>query len=154
MATKWLSKGPVNRPITNTQPESLVITTQYQVLRTMSFPRSNYDPRRVCLNPFPDLNLGKYRRTIGIYLAGALVSSSLPCVLLLNPRQIAIFQCPPVAHHIVRLGQLDILRCCHPICSRPFSLWRSSDPPSRTRNFCRLGSRHLLAHRNAYHQPH
>ncbi|KIM55268.1 hypothetical protein SCLCIDRAFT_1221307 [Scleroderma citrinum Foug A] len=38
----------------------------------MSFPRSNYDPRRVCLNPFPDLNLGKYRRTIGIYLAGAL----------------------------------------------------------------------------------
>ncbi|OJA13553.1 hypothetical protein AZE42_08222 [Rhizopogon vesiculosus] len=40
----------------------------------MSLPRSDYDPRRVCLNPFPDFNfnLGKHRRTIGIYLAGAL----------------------------------------------------------------------------------
>ncbi|KAG1720578.1 uncharacterized protein EDB91DRAFT_1177802 [Suillus paluster] len=40
----------------------------------MSLPRSDYDPRRVCLNPFPDLNLnlGKHRRTVGIYLAGAL----------------------------------------------------------------------------------
>ncbi|KII87978.1 hypothetical protein PLICRDRAFT_112370 [Plicaturopsis crispa FD-325 SS-3] len=38
----------------------------------MSLPRSNYDPRRVCLNPFPDVNLGKHRRTVGIYLAGAL----------------------------------------------------------------------------------
>jgi hypothetical protein len=48
----------------------------------MSLPRSDYDPRRVCLNPFPDLNLnfGKHRRTIGIYLAGALVCTfpSLP----------------------------------------------------------------------------
>ncbi|KAG9309993.1 hypothetical protein JVU11DRAFT_10027 [Chiua virens] len=34
--------------------------------------RSEYDSRRVCLNPFPDFNFGKYRRTIGIYLAGAL----------------------------------------------------------------------------------
>ncbi|KAH7905530.1 hypothetical protein BJ138DRAFT_1103837 [Hygrophoropsis aurantiaca] len=38
----------------------------------MSLPRSDYDPRRVCLNPFPDVNFGKHRRTIGIYLAGAL----------------------------------------------------------------------------------
>ncbi|KAE9400817.1 UPF0220-domain-containing protein [Gymnopus androsaceus JB14] len=38
----------------------------------MSLPRSNYDPRRVCLNPFPDLHLGKYRRNVGVYLAGAL----------------------------------------------------------------------------------
>ncbi|KAN0084075.1 Uncharacterized protein family UPF0220 [Tylopilus felleus] len=35
---------------------------------SMSYAR----PDRVCLNPFPELNLGKYRRTIGIYLAGAL----------------------------------------------------------------------------------
>lgn len=42
-------------------------------LLTMSLPRSNYDPRRVCLNPFPALSFGKYRRTIGIYLAGGLV---------------------------------------------------------------------------------
>ncbi|KAE9391243.1 UPF0220-domain-containing protein [Gymnopus androsaceus JB14] len=39
----------------------------------MSLPRSNYDPRRVCLNPFPDFHLGKYHRTVGVYLAGALV---------------------------------------------------------------------------------
>ncbi|TFK21621.1 UPF0220-domain-containing protein [Coprinopsis marcescibilis] len=38
----------------------------------MSLPRSNYDPRRVCLNPFPNLTLGKHRRTVGVYLAGAL----------------------------------------------------------------------------------
>ncbi|CCM03294.1 uncharacterized protein FIBRA_05422 [Fibroporia radiculosa] len=37
-----------------------------------SLPRANYDPRRVCLNPFPALNLGKHRRAIGIYLAGGL----------------------------------------------------------------------------------
>jgi len=38
----------------------------------MSLPRANYDPRRVCVNPFPELNLGKHRRTVGVYLAGAL----------------------------------------------------------------------------------
>ncbi|TEB24252.1 UPF0220-domain-containing protein [Coprinellus micaceus] len=38
----------------------------------MSLPRANYDPRRVCLNPFPELTLGKHKRTIGVYLAGAL----------------------------------------------------------------------------------
>jgi hypothetical protein len=53
---------------------------------TMSLPRSNYDPRRVCLNPFPALSFGKHRRTIGVYLAGALVrrhptsyNTSTPC---------------------------------------------------------------------------
>jgi len=38
----------------------------------MSLPRVNYDPRRVCLNPFPEFTLGKHRRTVGVYLAGAL----------------------------------------------------------------------------------
>ncbi|KAH9937971.1 hypothetical protein B0H21DRAFT_757721 [Amylocystis lapponica] len=38
----------------------------------MSLPRSNYDPRRVCLTPFPAFDLGKHRRTMGIYLAGGL----------------------------------------------------------------------------------
>lgn len=38
----------------------------------MSLPRSNYDPRRVCLNPFPELTLGKHKRTVGVYLSGAL----------------------------------------------------------------------------------
>lgn len=44
-----------------------------QKLLAMSLPRSSYDPRRVCLNPFPALNLGKHRRTFGVYLAGGLV---------------------------------------------------------------------------------
>jgi hypothetical protein len=38
----------------------------------MSLPRANYDPRRVCINPFPNLALSKHRRTVGVYLAGAL----------------------------------------------------------------------------------
>jgi hypothetical protein len=38
----------------------------------MSFTRANYNPSRVCINPFPELNLGRHRRTIGVYLAGAL----------------------------------------------------------------------------------
>jgi len=38
----------------------------------MSIPRSNYDPRRVFVNPFPELSLGKHRRTVGVYLAGGL----------------------------------------------------------------------------------
>ncbi|THU85455.1 UPF0220-domain-containing protein [Dendrothele bispora CBS 962.96] len=38
----------------------------------MSLPRADYDPRRVCINPFPNLTLGKYRRTIGVYFAGGL----------------------------------------------------------------------------------
>lgn len=46
-------------------------------LSSMSLPRANYDPRRVCLNPFPEFSLGKHRRTVGVYLAGALVSGSL-----------------------------------------------------------------------------
>jgi hypothetical protein len=40
----------------------------------MSLPRADYDPRRVCLNPFPNFTLGKHKRTVGVYLAGALVS--------------------------------------------------------------------------------
>ncbi|KAJ7912088.1 hypothetical protein B0H13DRAFT_2008132 [Mycena leptocephala] len=38
----------------------------------MAVPRSNYDPRRVCLNPFPEIDFGKYRRTVGVYIAGGL----------------------------------------------------------------------------------
>jgi hypothetical protein len=43
----------------------------------MAVPRSNYDPRRVCLNPFPEIDFGKYRRTVGVYIAGGLVRSPL-----------------------------------------------------------------------------
>ncbi|TFK46472.1 UPF0220-domain-containing protein [Heliocybe sulcata] len=38
----------------------------------MSLPRGNYDPRRVCVNPFPNLSLDKHKRAIGVYVAGAL----------------------------------------------------------------------------------
>ncbi|KAK7447378.1 Vacuolar protein sorting-associated protein 68 [Stygiomarasmius scandens] len=38
----------------------------------MSLPRADYDPRRVCINPFPNISLGRHRRTIGVYLAGGL----------------------------------------------------------------------------------
>jgi hypothetical protein len=51
---------------------------------TMSLPRSDYDPRRVCLNPFPflsNINIGKHRRAFGVYLAGGLVSPRSPCPL-------------------------------------------------------------------------
>lgn len=43
----------------------------------MTLPRANYDPRRVCLNPFPEFTLGKHKRTVGVYLAGALVGGVL-----------------------------------------------------------------------------
>ncbi|CAK5274818.1 unnamed protein product [Mycena citricolor] len=38
----------------------------------MSLPPSTYDPRRVCLNPFPELNFEKHKRTLGVYTAGFL----------------------------------------------------------------------------------
>jgi hypothetical protein len=36
-----------------------------------------YDPRRVFLNPFPNFTLGRHKRTVGVYLAGALVSRGI-----------------------------------------------------------------------------
>ncbi|KAG8904914.1 hypothetical protein FRB99_001012 [Tulasnella sp. 403] len=38
----------------------------------MSLPRATYDPRRVCLIPFPTVALSAHKRTIGVYTAGAL----------------------------------------------------------------------------------
>ncbi|KAJ8081494.1 Vacuolar protein sorting-associated protein 68 [Marasmius tenuissimus] len=43
----------------------------------MSLPRADYDPRRVCYNPFPNVDLGKHRRTVGVYLAGGLFTLAL-----------------------------------------------------------------------------
>ena len=59
----------------NTYRQLLLIVAPF--IPDMALPRSNYDPRRVCINPFPGLTLGKHRRTIGIYLAGGLVRVSL-----------------------------------------------------------------------------
>ncbi|KAF7324596.1 hypothetical protein MKEN_00500900 [Mycena kentingensis (nom. inval.)] len=56
-----------------------------------SLPRSSYDPRRVCLNPFPDVDFGKHRRTFGVYLAGALVCPLPPIhIYPPNPTKFAI----------------------------------------------------------------
>ncbi|KAG6899916.1 hypothetical protein C0995_004656 [Termitomyces sp. Mi166 len=47
-------------------------STRWLSSSTMSLPRSDYDPRRVFVNPFPEISLGRHRRTVGVYLAGAL----------------------------------------------------------------------------------
>jgi len=38
----------------------------------MSLPRSQYDPRRVCVLPFPTMSFSKHKRSLGVYVAGAL----------------------------------------------------------------------------------
>jgi len=38
----------------------------------MSLPRSSYDPRGVCIIPFPTVALGQHKRAICVYAAGAL----------------------------------------------------------------------------------
>ena len=55
------------------QPTSFHFLPTSSSCTFMSLPRANYDPRRVCLNPFPEFTFGKRRRAIGVYLAGALV---------------------------------------------------------------------------------
>ena len=51
----------------------------------MSLPRSDYDPRRVCLIPFPTVAFGQHKRSLGVYTAGALVGlgngNHMPAVL-------------------------------------------------------------------------
>ena len=56
----------------------------------MSLPRADYDPRRVCVNPCPNftLGLGKHKRTVGVYLAGALVRSPPIRKWIPNPKLI------------------------------------------------------------------
>ena len=84
----------------------------------MSLPRGNYDPRRVCLNPFPEFTLGKHRRTVGVYLAGALVG-------------LALSACIPFDWYIVSLP----LQTGH-FWTLPFSLLTPKRPtvPYRKRN--------------------
>ena len=62
-------------PVSTAQLEShrSLPSSSNSLFHRMSLPRSNYDPRRVCLNPFPEISLGKHRRAVGVYLAGALV---------------------------------------------------------------------------------
>lgn len=81
---------------------------------TMSLPRANYDPRRVCLNPFPEFTLGKHRRTVGVYLAGALVRSQT----LVSSHTLFI------RFSIVCIRPVDLFRCRSPLRARSCSLGR------------------------------
>ena len=75
----------------------------------MSLPRADYDPRRVCVNPCPNvtLGLGKQKRTVGVYLAGALVRSpSLPIhKRILNSELISYFSSVLFSTHACVYGR-------------------------------------------------
>jgi len=105
----------------------------------MSLPRGNYDPRRVCINPFPEITLGKHKRTVGVYLAGALVRVTLIVVVIL-PNFL-----PPV-----RASKLDFSRRRRSLCSRQVAMGATR----RLRHLRRLASRIVLSSRHADRQPH
>ena len=110
----------------------------------MSLPRSDYDPRRVCLNPFPfldKLNLGKHRRTFGVYLAGGLVSP-FPC-----------FNSQPNQLPLVLARNLDISRRRNPLRTRTSTTQRAGLPTARACHIRRLGPGPLLASRYPSRQP-
>lgn len=69
---------------------------------------SDYDVR-VCLNPCPNFTLGKHRRTIGVYLAGALVC--LLCFFFLPKIHNANNSYTPFLASLVCAGELDLLGC-------------------------------------------
>jgi len=108
------SPQPQRLPYCSLPPPQYNFTPSF----VMSLPRGNYDPRRVCLNPFPEFTLGKHRRTVGVYLAGALVGFSTPA-------------CLPFGWYIVSLP----LRTGH-FWTLPFSLLTPKHPtvPYRKRN--------------------
>lgn len=51
------------------------MSSTIQPLPSMSLPRADYDPRRICIIPFPTVPFLKHKRSVGVYTAGALVSS-------------------------------------------------------------------------------
>ena len=76
------------------------------------------------VNPFPFLNKINNRRTLGVYLAGALVSLSrrLP-----NTTDALYFP--------ILLRPLDIFRCRYPLCSPVPTIRRARLPHTRARHF-------------------
>ncbi len=115
----------------------------------MSLPRSDYDPRRVCLNPFPFLekfNLGKHRRAFGVYLAGGLVSPFLP------PSTLPF---PTLAHLVspVLARNLDVPRRRHPLRPRAPPCQRAELPRAGARLLRGLGPRAVLPARHPRRQP-
>lgn len=76
----------------------------------MSLPRANYDPRRVCLNPFPEVSFGRHRRTLGIYLAGglfALANWTFLDAAILSKHAKAPYNAPPGTEPPVRVSFVD-----------------------------------------------
>lgn len=108
---------------------------------TMSLPRANYDPRRVCLNPFPNFTLPftKHRRTIGVYLAGGLVSLRTPRPPLLSSSSASAHRAPAPTTVAAPMPP-TLRRCCYhrrrPASSRSPS-GRSSTPPCSPRTRAR-----------------
>lgn len=107
----------------------------------MSLPRSNYDPRRVCLNPFPEFSLGPHKRTAGIYIAGALVRSHAQ-LLAEAPSLTRTFK---VCHR-----QLDVHRRRSPLSARGAIMGWSSASSCHLR---RLAPWHQCASWDARGQP-
>ena len=125
----------------------------------MALPRSNYDPRRVCINPFPNISLGKHRRTIGIYLAGGLVRSAAPLAFRQTDLPAFSFLHPsrqPVTWFTATVcsRELDVPRCRNSLRTRPFAVRGAADSPARPRLLRRLATRHLFPLGNDRHQPH
>lgn len=84
----------------------------------MALPRHDYDPRRLFVFACPTLPFSKNKRTIGVYVAGALVGSplhSIQGILHLYPDIILFFT--------VCLGSLDVLGCCYIECTCAAAPW-------------------------------
>lgn len=109
-------------------------------LPAMSLPRSNYDPRRVCLNPFPEFTLGKHKRTVGVYLAGALVCTPQPTNFDLHTDPLYIHSSLLQIGHSwmllyvpntpILLGDHTMIRLHHPYTSRSSIGSQASAPSS------------------------
>ena len=147
----------------------------------MSLPRADYDPRRVCMNPCPNftLGLGKQKRTVGVYLAGALVCPfrSTNGFRTRNSSHVSLGSLSPLAEWILLTVILrDCGRSCVRVClgsrgrtsfvvhPRQLDVPRRRDPlrarPTPTRDgtcvgachFRRLDPRNLLSPRHARRQ--
>ena len=119
-------------------------STYTTLLYQMSLPRSNYDPRRVCLNPFPEITLGKHRRAMGVYLAGALVCSHV------KQSQYAI-----TLMSLVCSCELDVLGCCNSIRACQVTVGITSRFGSSCPCYLRrLDSGHLFVARIPDYQSH
>lgn len=138
----------------------------------MSLPRADYDPRRVCVNPCPNFTLGfgRYKRSLGVYLAGALVrtfrshhpfptrkripkpqtnrpfifgSFSLRALWVILRGLMTVILRPRLVHH----RQLDLPGCCDPLGARKTRARHGTGIGAR--HVRRLGPRDLFSPRNA-----